>query len=148
MTVEPGYGGQKYITKCNEKIKLARELFRDKIRTVLQEKYDFYAMKGIGNPFAGEQVIREHFKELQGKLYRPYSDRNLYALALEKKEGLDSTKSDVYKLLENHFILEIIHVRNLRKKWINTRNNTLTLQHHQDGYQSIMSKGILTGTLS
>lgn len=87
-----------------------RELFRDKIRTVLQEKYDFYAMKGFGNPFAGEQVIREHFKELQGKLYRPYSDRNLYALALEKKEGLDSTKSDVYKLLENHFIISKVNL--------------------------------------
>ena len=87
-----------------------RELFRDKIRTVLQEKYDFYAMKGFGNPFAGEQVIREHFKELQGKLYRPYSDRNLYALALEKKEGQDSTKSDVYKLLENHFIISKVNL--------------------------------------
>ena len=87
-----------------------RELFRDKIRNVLEEKYDFYAMKGFGNPIAGEQVIREHFKELQGKLYRPYSDRNLYALALEKKEGQDSTKSDVYKLLENHFIINKVNL--------------------------------------
>ena len=58
-----------------------RDIFRNEIRNVLSEKYDFFALKSKGNPLAGEEFIKEHFKELQGKLYRPYEDKNL------KKEG-------------------------------------------------------------
>ena len=67
-----------------------RRIFRDEIRQVLADKYDFYAMKCKGNPLAGEEFIKEHFKELQGKLYRPYGDKNLYSLALEKQKNKDT----------------------------------------------------------
>ena len=80
-----------------------RDLFRDEIRKVLTKKFDFFAMKSIGNPVAGEQYIKEHFKELQGKLYRPYGDQHIYALALEKHDGADTTDSDAYLLLRTLF---------------------------------------------
>ena len=83
-----------------------RQLFRDEIRNVLQNKYKFYAMKSKGNPIAGEEFIKEHFKELQGKLYRPYADNNLYALALSKEKNTNPTENEAYKLLSNFFIID------------------------------------------
>ena len=80
-----------------------RRIFRDEIRQVLADKYDFYAMKCKGNPLAGEEFIKEHFKELQGKLYRPYGDKNLFAFALEKKQGTDTKDTETYHLLEDFF---------------------------------------------
>lgn len=95
--------------KQNEKAKWkqdVRKKFRDEIRQVLEERYDFYALKSKGNPLAGEDFIKEHFKELQGKLYRPYSDKNIYSLALESDKKGESKDSDVYHLLEEFFELE------------------------------------------
>ena len=83
-----------------------RKIFRREIRQVLSDRYDFYAMKCKGDPLAGEEFIKEHFKELHGKLYRPYGDKNLYSLALEKHKNEDSQKSEVYYLLEEIFEIE------------------------------------------
>ena len=80
-----------------------RRIFRNEIRQVLADKYDFYAMKCKGNPLAGEEFIKEHFKELQGKLYRPYGDKNLYSLAIEKQKNIDTKNSETYHLLEDLF---------------------------------------------
>ena len=88
-----------------------RKIFREEIRNVLSERYDFFALKSKGNPLAGEEFIKEHFKELQGKLFRPYSDKNLYSLALEKKKDEDSKKSNTYHLLEEFF--EITEIKQL-----------------------------------
>ena len=86
--------------------KAARALFRDEIRKVLQEQYDFFALRSKGNTLAGEQFIKEHFKDLQGKLYRPYGDKNLYSLALQKNDGQAPKDNETYKLLSDFFIIE------------------------------------------
>ena len=80
-----------------------RRIFRDEIRKVLIEHYDFYALKSKGNPLAGEEFIKEHFKELQGKLYRPYGDKNIYSLALEKRKDADTKDNEAYRMLEEFF---------------------------------------------
>ena len=85
-----------------------RELFREEIRGVLQKHYDFYALKCKGNLLAGEQFIRDHFKDLHGKLYRPFSDNNIFTLALEKPEKGKTEEHDAYKLLSEFFIIEPI----------------------------------------
>lgn len=85
-----------------------REIFRREIRRVLQDRFDFYALMSKGNVLAGEQFIKDHYKEVQGKLYRPYGDRNLYALALEKHEGTTTRESDVYKLLNEFFEIKSV----------------------------------------
>ena len=87
-----------------------RDIFRNEIRNVLSEKYDFFALKSKGNPLAGEEFIKEHFKELQGKLYRPYGDKNLYSLALEKQKGAKSEDSDTYRLLEEFFEITTVEL--------------------------------------
>lgn len=80
-----------------------RRIFRDEIRKVLIEHYDFYALKCKGNPLAGEEFVKEHFKELQGKLYRPYGDKNIYSLALERRKDADTKDSEAYRMLEEFF---------------------------------------------
>lgn len=85
-----------------------REIFRREIRRVLQERFDFYALMSKGNVVAGEQFIKDHYKELQGKLYRPYGDRNLYALALEKHEGTTTQESEAYRLLSEFFEIKSV----------------------------------------
>ena len=92
--------------RINEKLvwrEKVRNIFRESIRKVLNDRYDFYALKSNGNFFAGEQVIIDNFKMLQGKLYRPYGDKDLYALALEKHEGHDTKDSEAYMLLKEFF---------------------------------------------
>lgn len=97
------YGRNKQYEKSVWRRKV-RDLFREEIRGVLENKYDFYALKSIGNPLAGEQFISEHFKELQGKLYRPYGDRNLFVLALEQRDG-GTNNSNAYQLLSEYFVI-------------------------------------------
>ena len=61
-----------------------REYFREEIQKALQERYDFYVME----PRSGtrsEEYVRTHFKELLGKVYRPFEDNPSYLLlALDK----------------------------------------------------------------
>ena len=97
--------------KQNEKDawkKEVRRKFRDEIRRVLIDNYDFYALKSKGNLLAGEEFIKEHFKELQGKLYRPYEDSHIFTLALENTNGIDTKKTDAYLLLKELFEIEPI----------------------------------------
>ena len=97
--------------KQNEKVAWrteVRKIFRREIRRVLQDRFDFYALMSKGNVVAGEQFIKDHYKELQGKLYRPYGDRNLYALALEKHEGTTTQESEVYRLLSEFFEIKSV----------------------------------------
>ena len=86
--------------------KEVRKIFRDEIRKVLQNNFDFFAMKSKGNVIAGEQFIKDNFKELQGKLLRPYADKAIYTLALEKREGESPKDSKTYKLLKDFFEFE------------------------------------------
>ena len=85
-----------------------REKFRNEIRGWLQDDYDFYALKCVGNPLAGEEFINEHFKELQGKLFRPYADRDIYTLALERPKPGKQADDSAYRLLSEFF--EIIPI--------------------------------------
>ena len=101
------YARNNAIQKAKWKNKI-RDKFRDEIRNWLQTDYDFYALKSIGNPLAGEEFINEHFKELQGKLFRPYEDRDIYTLALEKPKTGSTTDDNAYRLLSEFFIIEPI----------------------------------------
>ena len=98
-----------------------RNTFREEIRGVLQKRYDFYALKSKGNPLAGEQFIRDHFKELQGKLYRPFIDKDIYTLALEKPETGSTQEHEAYILLSEFFIIEKINLGKNPKEELNTK---------------------------
>ncbi len=94
--------GEKYTWR-----ETVRKIFQKEVRQVLERKYDFFALKSKGNPLAGEEFIKENFKDFQGKLYRPYSDKNLYAFAMEKREG-GTKDSETYHLLEEFFEIKSV----------------------------------------
>lgn len=108
---------------------VVREKFRTEIRNVLKEKFDFYALKAKGNPLAGEQFIKENFKALQGKLYRPYADSNIFALALERHPGENTSDSEVYQLLSDFFVIEKFDLGVNPKQKIDEEIATFNAEH-------------------
>ena len=64
-------------------MKKVREEFRQEIQRVLRANYDFYALRPK-NGLVPEQWINQNFKDVQGKIFRPYEKENLFILALEK----------------------------------------------------------------
>ena len=85
-----------------------RRQFRKEIQDVLNTHYRFYAMKSKGNTLAGERFISDHYRELQGKLYCPFEDKSIYALALERKSrgGNEVKDTSILDLLGEHFIID------------------------------------------
>ncbi len=78
-----------------------RKRFRERVQHILEEKYTFFALKGY-DADDSEQYITTHFQELLGKLYRTPDAKNVYTLAVEKKDGNDSTLMDE---LRRHFYI-------------------------------------------
>ena len=79
-----------------------RQLFREKIQTALQEKYDFYAVApkpGVNN----EEYLRTHFQELLGKVYRPFDDPRFLSLALDNQDA-ENNKKVLSKLRQDYYI--------------------------------------------
>ena len=62
-----------------------RGKFRQTIQEWLQTDFDFYAMraKPMVDP---KEYIHTHFKEVIGKVYLPFADKEIISLALDKKE--------------------------------------------------------------
>jgi len=91
-----------------------RGIFRAKIQEMLQDKYDFYAIKSKPGVMS-EEFIKEHFHELNGKVFAPYrmTDSNgepnnysgVYSLALDNKDT-DGQNDNVKSLLEECFYIE------------------------------------------
>ena len=88
------YARNNAITKDAWKEKV-REMFRNEIQKILSDKFDFYAMTALPHVDA-VTYIKEHFQEVLGKIYTPYSNKNIFSLALEK---VDKYKEDNDKLL-------------------------------------------------
>lgn len=79
-----------------------RNLFRKEIQQILADKYDFYAM--MARPgIDGEQFLAEKFKDVIGKVYTPFADKQIYSLALDNDEQFAEENDRVYNLLDKHF---------------------------------------------
>ncbi len=86
-----------------------RNLFRKEIQQILADKYDFYAMtakKGID----GQQFLTENFKDVIGKVYTPFADKQVYSLALDKNKQFAQENKKVYNLLDSHFHIVKCHI--------------------------------------
>lgn len=118
-----------------------REMFRAEIQKNLSEKFDFYAMSAHPDVNA-ETYIRKHFQEVLGKIYTPYSNREIFSLALEKD---DKYKMDNVRLLDElrkHFYVEKCRIGENPKQIIEEGANK--------DYQTITSsstKNVLTGVV-
>lgn len=75
-----------------------RKRFRERVQSILESKYTFYAMKGYDKA-ESEQYITTHFQELLGKLYRTPNEKSVYTLAVERTDG----EGSLIKELRKHF---------------------------------------------
>lgn len=81
-----------------------REKFRTEIQEWLQKDYDFHVMKAHPD-VNGEAYIRQHFKELLGKVYTPFTDKATYSLALDRQEAYKAENERLLRQLSQHFYL-------------------------------------------
>lgn len=77
-----------------------REKFRESIQKLLNDHFTFYAMEAHTD-VDSVKYIREHFKDIVGKVFNPYQNENIYSLALdmsnpESQPLLEKLKEDFY----------------------------------------------------
>lgn len=82
-----------------------REMFRKEIQTILSEKFEFYAMTARPNVNA-KSYIKAHFQEILGKIHLPYSNNNIFSLALEKDDKYIEENEQLLNELRNYFYIE------------------------------------------
>ena len=85
-----------------EKVK---EQFRREIQSMLQEKYDFYAMTPRESINA-EEFLKENFQQLLGKVFAPYNidgPQEYYSLALDNDKKYNDENDLVLALIETGF---------------------------------------------
>lgn len=79
-----------------------REIFRKKIQQELINRYKFYAMRakpGVDT----RQYIETHFRDILGKVYAPYDDKGIIALALDKQPRFADENAALYASLSEAF---------------------------------------------
>lgn len=77
-----------------------REMFRKSIQDILNKSFTFYAMEAHAD-VDSVKYLKEHFKDVVGKVFSPYQNDNIYSLALdmsypESQELIDKLKEDFY----------------------------------------------------
>ena len=82
-----------------------RALFRKEIQQKLQGDFKFYAMTAHPNVDA-TQYIEENFKEVLGKLYQPFPNKEFFSLALDSNEKYKEENDMLLEELKNHFYVE------------------------------------------
>ena len=87
-----------------------RKQFREEIRKVLEREYSFYPMRSRGVVL--DDYMTEHFRQLNGKVFTPFQDREILTLALhtpnkvlnqEQAELIEMMKADFD--IDEHYVL-------------------------------------------
>ena len=81
-----------------------RALFRKEIQQKLQGDFKFYAMTAHPNVDA-TQYIEENFKEVLGKLYQPFPNKEFFSLALDSNEKFKEENDKLLEELSKHFYI-------------------------------------------
>lgn len=82
-----------------------RALFRKEIQQKLQGDFKFYAMTAHPNVDA-TKYIEENFKEVLGKLYQPFPNKEFFSLALDSNEKFKEENDKLLDELKKHFYVE------------------------------------------
>lgn len=83
--------------------KKVRKCFRERVQQILENKYEFYALKGY-DANDSERYITTHFQALLGKLYLTPNAKNIYTLAIERKEGVEGDGGLVAELRKHFYV--------------------------------------------
>jgi len=85
--------------------KKVKDMFRSEIQAMLGRQYQFYAMTALPGTNAHE-YLKEHFKEVIGKTYKPYTDQRYFSLALDKGKGFADANEKLLGDLRKYFRVE------------------------------------------
>lgn len=81
-----------------------RGIFRDKIQKELERRFKFFAMRPKPGVDARE-FIETHFRDILGKVYAPYDDKDVIALALDNRKQFDEENLHVLAELGEVFTI-------------------------------------------
>ena len=108
-----------------------RAQFRKEIQSMLDNHFQFHIM--TPRKFVnGEEVLRQNFKQVLGKVFKPYpnapNEQCFYSLALEKPETIKDEKQRAATIEENKNIKQLLgeHFEILECKIGEDRRNELT----------------------
>lgn len=82
-----------------------RDKFRRAVQDMLKEKFEFYALAPHPDVDASA-YFKAHFQDTLGKTFRPYENRHLYSLALDKEFPEDNERLKVV-LGENFYVVPV-----------------------------------------
>lgn len=82
-----------------------RDIFRKKIQKVLADKYNFYALAPKPSTYA-EGYMQDNLKTLIGKVYAPFSNPEIYVLALDKETPSQENTNILHSLKEHFFVTQ------------------------------------------
>ncbi len=116
-----------------------REIFRAKIQEILGKQYQFYAMRQHSG-VDGVKYIREHFKQLLGKVYTPFEDKGIYSLALENPSAVAEVRREAVKK-ENAEVLESLSTAFYVVPCELGRNPEEVLPPYKDEVQAVATTG-------
>lgn len=80
-----------------------REIFREKIQNELGYRYNFYAMRALPGVDTHE-YIETHFHKILGKVFAPYNDKGIIALALDNRDQYATENNELLHMLDESFI--------------------------------------------
>jgi hypothetical protein len=125
-----------------------REMFREETQKILSDKFEFYAMSARPGVNA-EMYIKEHFQEVLGKIYTPYSNKNIFSLALENDDKYEKDNEKLVQELSKYFYIEKCGIgENPENKITNLTSNGNTTTITRNGVLMVMMESYSTKSLS
>lgn len=106
------YARNKQSEKAVWKDEVRRE-FRKNIQDVLDTQYQFYPMRSKG--VVPEDYVQTHFKQLIGKVFTPFDDKEILTLALQnpnaiadatKRTAMETEHAQLLAMLEKDFTIQ------------------------------------------
>ena len=106
------YARNKQSEKAVWKDEVRRE-FRKNIQDVLAKQYQFYPMRSKG--VVPEEYVHTHFKQLIGKVFTPFDDKEILTLALQnpntiadatKRTAMEAEHAQLLAMLEKDFTIQ------------------------------------------
>ena len=106
------YARNKQSEKAVWKDEVRRE-FRKNIQDVLATQYQFYPMRSKG--VVPEDYVQTHFKQLIGKVFTPFDDKEILTLALQnpntiadatKRTAMETEHAQLLAMLEKDFTIQ------------------------------------------
>ena len=106
------YARNKQSEKAVWKEEVRRE-FRKNIQDVLAKQYQFYPMRSKG--VVPEEYVHTHFKQLIGKVFTPFDDKEILTLALQnpntiadatKRAAMETEHAQLLAMLEKDFTIQ------------------------------------------